>query len=63
MSELMRCYRSLLKRGLLDGVGQRGCVRFLAAYTGGDRELRSRLLARLPRERAKIAIHALGYRN
>ena len=58
----MRLHRSLVKRGLLAEVGIRGCARFFASYTAGDRELRSALLRRLPRERARLAIHALGWR-
>jgi hypothetical protein len=62
MAELMRLHRSLVKRGLLGEVGARGCAGFLAAYTAGDRELRAALLRRLPRERARLALHALGWR-
>jgi hypothetical protein len=62
MAELMRLHRSLVKRGLLAEVGTRGCVRFFASYTAGDRKLRAALLRRLPRERARLAIHALGWR-
>jgi hypothetical protein len=62
MTELMRLHRSLAKRGLLAEVGARGCAGFFAAYTAGDRELRAALLRRLPRERARLAIHALGWR-
>lgn len=62
MAQLMRLYRSLLKRDLLDAVGAEGCARFFAAYTDGDRALGQRLLAQLPRERLRIALHALRYR-
>jgi hypothetical protein len=61
MAEVMRLYRSLRKRGLHQVVGLRGCVRFFAAYTAGDRVLRRALLTHLTRERARIAVHALGY--
>lgn len=61
MRELMRLHRSLRKRGLLDRVGGRGCVRFFHAYVGGDRALRAALLARLPAERRRSALHALHY--
>jgi 3-deoxy-D-manno-octulosonic acid kinase len=61
MKELMRLYRSLLKRKLLDTVGRRGCAAFLSAYTGGDRGLRQALLAHLRRERLRVALHALRY--
>jgi hypothetical protein len=62
MAELMRLHRSLVKRGLLAALGARGCAGFFAAYTAGDRGLRAALLRRLPRERARLAIHALGWR-
>jgi tRNA A-37 threonylcarbamoyl transferase component Bud32 len=62
MAELMRLHRSLVKRGLLARVGIRGCARFFASYTAGDRELRNALLGYLPRERARLAVHALGWR-
>ena len=63
MAQLMRLYRSLLKRGLLDAVGARGCAAFLHAYVGGDRALREALLRRLPAERRRVARHALLYRR
>lgn len=63
MRELMRLYRSLVKRGLLAQVGPRGCARFFAAYVDRDRALRRALLAHLPRERRRVALHALGYRR
>jgi tRNA A-37 threonylcarbamoyl transferase component Bud32 len=62
MADLMRLYRSLEKLGLLEVVGARGCASFLAAYTAGDRALRRDLLRFLPRERARIALHRLGWR-
>jgi hypothetical protein len=62
MRELMRLYRSLVKRGLLAQVGIRGCARFFAAYVDGDRTLRRALLAHLPCERRRVALHVLGYR-
>jgi tRNA A-37 threonylcarbamoyl transferase component Bud32 len=61
MRQLMRLYRSLVKRDLLNQVGTRGCAAFLAAYCGGDRGLRSRLSGHLRRERLRVAIHALAY--
>jgi len=63
MRELMRLYRSLVKRGLLERVGARGCARFLGAYVGRDRALRRALRVRLPRERLRVALHALAYRD
>jgi hypothetical protein len=62
MKQLMRLHRSLVKRGLLGQLGARGCARFFSSYTGGDRVLRSALLRQLPRERARLALHSLGYR-
>ena len=62
MRELMRLYRSLAKRGLAAQVGARGCARFLAAYCAGDRALRRALLAALPRERLRLARHAVSWR-
>jgi tRNA A-37 threonylcarbamoyl transferase component Bud32 len=62
MAELMRLHRSLVKRGLLPQVGIRGCARFFASYTAGDRDLRAALLRRLPAERARLALHTLGWR-
>lgn len=61
MQELMRLHRSLRKRGLLVRVGPRGCARFFRAYVGADRTLRAALLARLPAERRRSALHALRY--
>lgn len=63
MEQLMRLYRSLVKRGLRDAIGARGAARFLHAYVAGDRALRAALLARLPAERRRIARHALLYRG
>ena len=63
MAQLMRLYRSLLKRDLLRVVGEPGCAAFFRAYTRGDGALRDALLARLPAERRRVARHALGYRR
>ncbi len=62
MQELMRLQRSLVKHGLLDRLGARACASFFTAYTHKDRALRSALLRQLPRERARLALHKLGYR-
>ncbi|MCC6642674.1 MAG: hypothetical protein IT386_16050 [Deltaproteobacteria bacterium] len=62
LEELMRLYRSLVKRRLITRVGPRGCARFFAAYTDRDRALRRALRAGLPRERLRLALHALHYR-
>ena len=61
MRDLMRLYRSLAKRGLLERVGDRSIAAFLGAYTSGDRELRRQLLAALPRERRRLRRHRLGW--
>jgi len=61
MAQLMRLYRSLLKRDLLRVVGERGCARFFDAYVQQDDALRAALLARLPAERRRVARHALRY--
>jgi hypothetical protein len=63
MRELMRLYRSLVKRGLVSRVGARGLAAFFGAYAGRDRALRAALRARLPRERIRLALHAWRYRN
>ena len=62
LREIMRLWRSLVKRGVAARVGPRGCVRFLAGYTGGDRALRQALLAGLRREKLRLALHRLHYR-
>jgi 3-deoxy-D-manno-octulosonic acid kinase len=61
MAEMMRLYRSLVKRRLRHALAPEVVDRFLVAYTGGDGELRDALLAQLPRERLRLAIHRLGY--
>jgi 3-deoxy-D-manno-octulosonic acid kinase len=63
MAQLMRLYRSLVKRELVAAVGRRGCARFLHAYVAGDRALRRALLARLPAEQRKLRWHRLLYRS
>lgn len=62
IAELMRLYRSLRKRGLLDRVGRRGCARFFSAYVAGDRTLRRALRRGLAWERVVLAVHSLHYR-
>lgn len=63
LRELMRLYRSLVKRGLAARVGDRGCAAAFAAYCGGDRALRRAMLARLPTEQRRVARHAIAYRR
>lgn len=63
MAQLMRLYRSLVKRDLLGVVGEREAASFFDAYAAGDPPLRSAMLARLPAERRRVARHALGYRR
>lgn len=60
-NELGRLWRSLLKRGVADQVGERGIARFLDAYCAGDRGLREALAVRMSAERRKAAWHALHY--
>jgi hypothetical protein len=62
MRELMRLYRSLVKRGLEDRVGARGVARFLHVYCAGDRALRHALLAALPREWRRMTRHRWSWR-
>lgn len=61
MSQLMRLFRSLLKRELIDVVGARGCARFFGAYCGDDRHLRRALWARVDAEMRKVALHRWRY--
>ncbi|MAE94020.1 MAG: hypothetical protein CL910_05115 [Deltaproteobacteria bacterium] len=63
MAQIMRLFRSLLKRELLGGVGPRGLAAFFGAYCGSDRSLRRALLRRVGREQRKVALHALRYRK
>ena len=59
--ELGRLWRSLLKRGVAEAVGERGVAAFLSAYCAGDRELREALGRLLPAARRRAAWHALLY--
>lgn len=61
MAQIMRLFRSLLKRDLLERVGSRGCSRFFTAYCGDDRRLRRALWRRVDRELRKVALHRLRY--
>jgi len=62
MAQLMRLYRSLRKRRLLDRVGTHECAAFFRAYVAHDRALRRAMIERLPAERRRVARHALLYR-
>jgi 3-deoxy-D-manno-octulosonic acid kinase len=62
LAELARLYRSLIKRGLLTGLGEAGVARFLAAYLDDDRTLGDAMLRHLPRERLRLRLHRLHYR-
>jgi 3-deoxy-D-manno-octulosonic acid kinase len=61
MAELMRLYRSLLKRRVFERVGAGGRAAFFAGYTNGDAALARTLLEHWPRERRRVARHAIGY--
>jgi len=61
MREIMRLHRSLVKRQLRGALAPEIATSFLDAYTAGDAELRAALLAHLPRERRRLALHRLGY--
>jgi 3-deoxy-D-manno-octulosonic acid kinase len=62
MSQIMRLFRSLLKRGVFPSVGPRGCARFFGAYCGDDRLLRRALWSRVDRELRVVALHSWHYR-
>jgi hypothetical protein len=60
---LGRLARSAVKLGVWGApFGKRDLAGFLRGYTKGRRELRRELMARLPRERLKLALHGLTYR-
>lgn len=61
MGQVMRLFRSLLKRGVLRTVGPRGCARFLGAYCRDDRLLRRAMMRRVDLELRMVAVHALRY--
>jgi tRNA A-37 threonylcarbamoyl transferase component Bud32 len=61
MAEIMRLYRSLVRRGLLVWLGDDACDQFLRAYTAADEDLRQALLEHLPRERARLSLHRLAW--
>ncbi len=59
--EIARLYRSLLRRGLRDGLSEADLERFAQAYTGEDRFLRRALERHRRRLALGVAIHALRY--
>jgi len=59
--ELMRLYRSLHKRRVIEVVGERGCVTFWRAYWYGDRSLRASVAEHLPQQRRRSARHIRAY--
>jgi hypothetical protein len=61
MRELARLYRSGLKRGVADRIGFEGNRALLEAYVGEDAALGAALSRAWPRERRRVAVHALGY--
>lgn len=61
MAELVRLYRSLLKRGVRAQVGEAGRDAFFTAYTAEEPALTEALLRHWPRERRRMARHARGY--
>lgn len=61
MRELARLYRSGLKRGIADRIGFEGNRALLEAYVGEDAALGAALSRAWPRERRRVAAHALGY--
>lgn len=63
MRELARLYRSLHKRGLLERVDARCRAAFLEAYLAGDAALGRALAGLWPRERRRVARHALARRR
>lgn len=63
MRELMRLYRSVVKRHGGERMGPRQIAIFWSGYSQGDRELRCAMRDRLPIERARLALHAAFYRK
>jgi len=59
---LGRLARSAVKAGLWGNeIGRREVAAFVHGYTAHDRELRAELRDRILRERAKLAVHRIGY--
>ncbi|MGH0028314.1 MAG: lipopolysaccharide kinase InaA family protein [Myxococcota bacterium] len=63
MLELMRLYRSLVKRGVTHQVGREARSAFFEAYTRGNAAFAQALLRHLPRERRRVSRHTWGYKT
>ncbi|HKJ24630.1 MAG TPA: lipopolysaccharide kinase InaA family protein [Myxococcota bacterium] len=63
MHELARLHRSARKRGLGDQIGFEANRALLHGYVGSDAALGAALSRHWPRERRRVAVHALGYRK
>jgi len=61
MTQLMRLFRSVVKRNVVENIGARGCAHFLSAYCEDDRALRRAMWRSVDVELRRIAIHRLGY--
>ncbi|NQZ97733.1 MAG: phosphotransferase [Myxococcales bacterium] len=61
MAELMRLFRSAVKRGIADRLAATGIEAFTQAYTRGEPALQRALERTLPRETARLNLHRLGY--
>jgi tRNA A-37 threonylcarbamoyl transferase component Bud32 len=62
-AEIMRLYRSLLKRGHAKVVTPNRIARFFDAYCDDDEDLRERVRAAIRRESVRVALHRVGYRH
>ncbi len=62
LSELMRLYRSAIKRSYLKVLAGEPIEAFVEGYLGGDTALRERMEEFLPAERRKLALHRWSYR-
>ncbi len=62
MSELMRLYRSVIKRGYLSALAGAPIEAFIEGYLDCDAELRNSLETHLASEQRKLALHRLSYR-
>jgi len=62
MDELMRLYRSVIKRGHNQQLSGEPMRTFFDGYVGEDTELRDKLIARLPLERRKLSLRRASYR-